>query len=119
MADEKSEGASKAATKVEEAAANVREARSPRRRIAKTSPEAIARRYFQALGERDLDTAVGLWAEGGRDNVRGQMDVLAPEGVRAFLGQLLEAVPDLSFEVISTTAQDDRCAVQWKLSGTF
>jgi hydroxyacylglutathione hydrolase len=119
MADESSEGSSKAATKVEEAAANVRQARSPRRRIAKTSPEAIARRYFEAIGARDLDTAVGLWSEGGRDNVRGQMDVLAPEGVRAFLGQLLDAVPDLNFEVISTTAQDDRCAVQWKLSGTF
>ena len=108
------EGASKAATKVQEAAANVRQARSPRKRITKSTAESVARRYFEAIGARDLDTAVGLWAEGGRDNVRGQVDVLAPEGVRAFLGELLDAVPDLRFEVVSTTTQDERCAVQWR-----
>lgn len=118
MAEHESDGA-EAATKVEQAAANVRQARSPRRRITKTSPEAVARRYFEAIDARDLDTAVALWAEGGRDNVRGQVDVLAPEGVRAFLGELLQAVPDLDFEIVSTTAQDTRCAAQWRLSGTF
>jgi glyoxylase-like metal-dependent hydrolase (beta-lactamase superfamily II)/predicted ester cyclase len=118
MAELESDGA-KATTKVEEAAANVRQARSPRRRIAKTGPEAVARRYFEAIAARELDTAVGLWADGGRENVRGQVDVLAPEGVRAFLGELLDAVPDLELEVVSTTAQDERCAAQWKLTGTF
>jgi hydroxyacylglutathione hydrolase len=117
MAEEQS--ASKAATKVQEAAANVRQAKTGRKRITKATAESVARRYFEALGARDLDTAVGLWAEGGRDNVRGQVDVLAPEGVRAFLGELLDAVPDLDFQVVSTTTQDERCATQWRLSGTF
>src|ERR1700742_383044 len=103
MAGQESDGASKAATKVEEAAGPVRPVRSPRQRITASGPEAVARRYFEAIDARALDTAVGLWAEGGRDNVRGQMDVLAPEGVRLFLGQLLDAVPDLQFEVLSTT----------------
>ena len=62
---------------------------------------------------------MGLWAEGGRDNIRGQMDVLAPEGVRAFLGEVLDATPDLLFEVLSMTTQDERCAVQYRISGTF
>jgi len=119
MAEQQSDQADGAATKVEQAAANVRQARSPRQRIAKTGPEAVARRYFDAITARDLDTAVGMWAEGGRENVRGQVDVLAPEGVRAFLGELLGAVPDLRFEIVSTTTQEDRCAVQWQLSGTF
>jgi hydroxyacylglutathione hydrolase len=117
MAEQESNGA-EAATKVEQAAANVRQARGSRR-ITKSGPEQVARRYFEALAARDLDTAVGLWAEGGRDNVRGQVDVLAPEGVRAFLGELLDAVPDLDFELVSTTTQDERCAAQWRLSGTF
>jgi hydroxyacylglutathione hydrolase len=119
MGDEESE--SKAATKVQEAADNVRQASSGRRRITKRASEAesVALRYFEALGARDLDTAVGLWAHGGRDNIRGQVDVLAPEGVRAFLGETLDAVPDLKFEVLSTTTQDERCAAQWRLSGTF
>lgn len=119
MAEEQSNGADGAATKVEQAAANVRQARSPRRRIAKNDPETIARRYFEAIAARELETAVGMWAEGGRENVRGQVDVLAPEGVRQFLGDLMGAVPDLRMEVVSTTAQEDRCAVQWRLSGTF
>jgi glyoxylase-like metal-dependent hydrolase (beta-lactamase superfamily II)/predicted ester cyclase len=119
MAGQDSESASKAASKVEEAAANVRQARSPRRRITKSSAESVALRYFQAIAARDLEKAVSLWAEGGRDNVRGQVDVLAPDGVRAFLGELLAAVPDLDFEVLTTTTQDERCAVQWRLSGTF
>ena len=117
MAEEQS--ASKAATKVQEAAANVRQAKTGRRRITKVTAESVARRYFEALGARDLDTAVGLWAEGGRDNVRGQVDVLAPEGLRAFLRELLDAVPDLSVQIVSTTTQDERCATQWRLSGTF
>jgi hydroxyacylglutathione hydrolase len=119
MADQESDSASKAATKVQEAAANVRQARSPRKRITKSSPESVARRYFEAIGARDLDTAVGLWAEGGRDNIRGQMDVIAPEGVRAFLGEFLDSTPDMNFEIVSMTTQDDRCAVQYRISGTF
>jgi hydroxyacylglutathione hydrolase len=119
MAEQESEDTSKAATKVQEAAANVRQARSGRKRITKSTAESVARRYFEAIDARDLDTAVSLWAPGGRDNVRGQVDVLAPEGVRAFLDELLNAVPDLSFDIVSTTTQEERCAVQWRLSGTF
>ncbi len=119
MADQQSDSESKAATKVQEAAANVRQARSSRKRITKSSAESVARHYFEAIGARDLDTAVGLWAEGGRDNIRGQMDVIAPEGVRAFLGEILDATPDLLFEIVSVTTQDERCAVQYRISGTF
>ncbi len=119
MAEQASDSESTAATKVQEAAANVRQARSARKRITGSSAESVARHYFQAIAERDLDAAVALWAEGGRDNIRGQMDVIAPEGVRAFLGEVLDASPDLLFEVLSTTTQDERCAVQWRMSGTF
>jgi glyoxylase-like metal-dependent hydrolase (beta-lactamase superfamily II)/predicted ester cyclase len=119
MAEQDDETASKAASKVQEAAANVHQARSGRKRITKSSAESVALRYFAAIGARDLDGAVALWAEGGRDNIRGQMDVIAPEGVRAFLGEILDATPDLNFEVLSTTTQDERCAVQYRISGTF
>ncbi|HXM86677.1 MAG TPA: hypothetical protein VN889_03490, partial [Solirubrobacteraceae bacterium] len=71
MAEGDSDSASNAATKVQEAAANVREARGARQRITKSTPESVARRYFDAIAARDLDGAVALWADGGRDNVRG------------------------------------------------
>jgi glyoxylase-like metal-dependent hydrolase (beta-lactamase superfamily II)/predicted ester cyclase len=110
---------SEASTKVEEAAANVQQATVARKRISGSKAEAVARRYFAAIDARELDTAVEMWAPGGRENVRGQVDVVAPDGVRAFIGELIEAVPDLTMEVQQTTTEGERCAVMWRLTGTF
>src|SRR5271165_5002286 len=117
MADR--ESASEASTKVQEVAANMQQAAATRKRISGNKAEALARRYFAAIDARELELAVSLWAEGGRENVRGQVDVLAPEGVRAFIGELIGALPDLSMQVVSTTSEGDRCGVQWRLTGTF
>ncbi|HTC72050.1 MAG TPA: hypothetical protein VK655_04130, partial [Solirubrobacteraceae bacterium] len=87
MADR--ETASEASTKVQEVAANMQQAAATRKRISGSKAEAVARRYFGAIDARDLDQAVSLWAEGGREYVRGQVDVLAPEGVRGFIGELI------------------------------
>jgi len=116
MAERKATGAS---TKVEEVAANVQQAAAGRKRISGSKAEGVARRYFAAIDQRDLDGAVALWAPGGHDNVRGRIDAIAPEGVRGFLGELIDAVPDLSMEVVSTTSEGDRCGVHWRLRGTF
>jgi glyoxylase-like metal-dependent hydrolase (beta-lactamase superfamily II)/predicted ester cyclase len=111
-----------AAAKVKEAAANVQQVTQVakrRRRITGDGAESLARRYFEAITARDVDAAVAMWADGGRENVRGQVDATAPEGVREFIGGLIDAVPDLRFEVLGTTTEEDRCAVQWRLHGTF
>ncbi|HSZ14828.1 MAG TPA: MBL fold metallo-hydrolase [Solirubrobacteraceae bacterium] len=113
------ESASEASTKVQEVAANMQQAAATRRRISGSKAEAVARRYFGAIDARDLELAVALWAHGGRENVRGQVDVLAPEGVRAFIGELIGALPDLRMEVVTTTSEGERCGVQWRLTGTF
>ncbi len=117
MADR--ETASEASTKVQEVAANMQQAAATRKRISGSKAEAVARRYFGAIDARDLDLAVSLWADGGRENVRGQVDVSAPEGVRTFIGELLGALPDLSMQVVSTTTEGERCGVQWRMTGTF
>ena len=113
------EKATETSTKVEEVAAGVQQAAQARKRISGSKAEGVARRYFAAIDERDLDGAVALWAEGGRDHVRGRADVIAPDGVRSFLGELIDAVPDLSMQVVSTTAEGERCGVHWRLRGTF
>jgi hydroxyacylglutathione hydrolase len=113
------ESTSEASTKVQEVAASMQQAAATRKRITGSKAEAIARRYFAAIDARDLDEAVSLWAQGGRENVRGQVDVLAPEGVREFIGDLLGAVPDLSMQVVSTTSEAERCGVHWRATGTF
>jgi glyoxylase-like metal-dependent hydrolase (beta-lactamase superfamily II)/ketosteroid isomerase-like protein len=117
MAD--GDSTSEATIKVQEVAANMQQAAIQRRRISGGKAETVARRYFAAINARDLETAVSLWANGGRENVRGRVDVLAPDGVREFLGELLGAVPDLDMRVVSTTAEGDRCGVQWRMTGTF
>ncbi len=116
---EQSESSSATSSKVQEVAENMQELAGKRKRISPAKAEGVARRYFEAIDSRDLDGAVALWAEGGRENVRGQLDVLAPEGVRAFISEMLGAIPDLQMEVVSTTAQGDRCAVHWRMRGTF
>jgi glyoxylase-like metal-dependent hydrolase (beta-lactamase superfamily II)/predicted ester cyclase len=117
MAEEKS--ATEAATKVQAVAANVRQAGKRGGRASKGAAEAVARNYFGAIGAHDLDAAVALWATGGREHVRGQVDVLAPDGVRTFIASLLDALPDLAVEIVSSTSQDERCALQWRYTGTF
>ena len=112
---EKAQGAS---AKVKEVAANMQQA-APRKRISGSKAEGIARRYFAAIDQRDLETAVSLWAQGGREFVRGQVDTLAPEGVRMFIGELIAAIPDLDMKVVSTTSEGERCGVHWRLEGTF
>lgn len=83
------------------------------------APEAVARRYFAAVAARDVDAMVACWRPGGLDRLHGQADLIAPEGVRAWFQALFAAVPDAAMEVLSTTTEDDRCAVRWRLTGTF
>jgi hydroxyacylglutathione hydrolase len=121
MAEEQVE---QAATKVQEAASNIHQPMGARERISGdragiSEAETVARRYFGAINAHDLDAAVALWAVGGREHVRGQVDAAAPEGVRDFIGDLLGAMPDLSFEIVTTTTEGERCAVQWRIAGTF
>lgn len=79
----------------------------------------VAAAYFDAISRCDVETAVALWKPGGRENVRGQVDTTAPEGVRQFLNGLFGPFPDIDFRVIETTVQDDRAAVRWEMRGTF
>jgi hydroxyacylglutathione hydrolase len=112
----------KAAAKVQEAASHIHKASTNKKgtsNAAGSDTEAVAHRYFEAIAARDVEAAVALWARGGRENVRGQVDVTAPEGVREFIGSLIDAMPDMRMEVVDTTTEGERCAVQWAITGTF
>ena len=113
------ETASEASSRVQEVAANMQQLAAGRRRMSGSRAESVARRYFAAIDERDIEAALTQWAPGGRENVRGQVDTLAPEGVQEFIGGLIAAVPDLDMQVISTTTEDERCGVHWRMTGTF
>lgn len=82
-------------------------------------PAAVAKAYFAAVAARDVEAMVACWAPGGRENVRGQVDTTAPDGVREYFTGLFAAVPDLEFRVLTTTVQKERAVVRWELLGTF
>jgi len=84
-----------------------------------SATEQVARRYFAAVAARDVDAMVACWRAGAVDRLHGQADLVAPDGVRAWFDELFAAVPDATMEVVSTTTEDDRCAVRWRLTGTF
>ena len=79
----------------------------------------VALRYFQAAADRDADAMAAMWAPGATDRLVDAEDLVAPEGVRTFFRQLFNAFPDWEFEVVSTTTEGERCAVQWRVSATF
>lgn len=107
-------------SKVQEAAANIHP--PARKRIARSEggeAERIVRGYFAAIDARELEAAVAMWAPQGVENVHGQGSFSGREGVREFVSGLLEAIPDLRFEILSTTTEGERCGVHWRMRGTF
>jgi glyoxylase-like metal-dependent hydrolase (beta-lactamase superfamily II)/predicted ester cyclase len=84
-----------------------------------SSNTGIARSYFEALGAHDLDTAMGLWKQGGSGRFVNQQDLTAPDGVRAYFADAFEAFPDFSLEIIDITGVGDHALVRWRARGTF
>jgi len=83
------------------------------------STRSVAKSYFEAVERRDLDAMVACWKPGGREFIRGQIDTTAPDGVRAFFGELFAAVPDFELKVQDMVVEKDRASVRWRATGTF
>ncbi len=78
-----------------------------------------AKRYFDALGARDLDGAVSCWRPGSIDRFVGGEELIAPDGVRDYFSRLFAAFPDFRMEIVDLTTFRSRTAVRWKATGTF
>ncbi len=81
--------------------------------------EAVVIRYFEALGARDLDAMTACWAPDGIEHLAGIADLVGPEGVRGYFGEVFGAFPDFALRVRQLVAHDDRVTVQWDATGTF
>jgi hydroxyacylglutathione hydrolase len=79
----------------------------------------IAKAYFTALGEHDLDAATALWKHGAVDRLVGDRDLIAPDGIRDYFAALFRAFPDFALEVDELTTGRGRTAVRWHASATF
>jgi len=87
--------------------------------IGAAATEAVARRYFAAVAARDPEAMAACWKPGGVDRLHGQAELVAPDGVRSYFSELFGAFPDLAVEVLSTTADEQRCVVRWRMRATF
>jgi predicted ester cyclase len=84
-----------------------------------TEAGAVARAYFEAVAERDLDRMVDFYVPGGTGEIHGLVTLTAPDTYRAWFGNLFAAFPDFHFEVLDVVAEGDQAAVRWHATGTF
>jgi steroid delta-isomerase-like uncharacterized protein len=79
----------------------------------------VARAYFEAIAEQDLEAMVGFWANGGTGEIHGLVELTAPHSYRAWFANLFAAFPDFRFEILDLVAEGEQAAVRWRASGTF
>lgn len=87
---------------------------------ARKGPATIAKAYFQAICDHDLDMAESLWKPGSLDRITGMVEFTVPSPeFRAWFGSLFAAAPDFTFETISVTSQKDTAATRYIARATF
>ncbi len=85
----------------------------------KRSAKQVATAYFEAIAMRDLDAIGEVWAPGGIDHLYGMEDLVGPDGVRRFFGEMFRAIPDFSMSVTDMVAYGEKAAGRWAANGTF
>ena len=79
----------------------------------------IAQQYFDRWNSRDPAAVLATFVEGGTYSDPASDGPLSGEIFAAYVGGLISAFPDLSFDVISMTSSDDgMVAAQWLMKGT-
>ena len=118
MADR--ESASEASTKVQEVAANMQQAAATRKRISGSKAEAVARRYFAAIDERDLEDGGG--AVGGRAGARTSAARSTCSHRRACARSCRSCsarCPTWACRSSRPPPRASAARVQWRFTGTF
>lgn len=85
-----------------------------------TGPEAVARAYWGgALVRKERGASLRAYAPGATCQLPGEPAPRTAQGMAAYFEELYDAVPDLVFELVDLTVQDDRVAARWRAAGTF
>ena len=79
----------------------------------------IAKAYFTAIGDKDLDLAASLWKPGCKDYIHGIAELTAPADVKTFFSGIFAAFPDYKFEILELCASGKNAACRWRSEGTF
>ena len=85
----------------------------------RSTPEQVARSYFQALADRDAQAMASHWDPQGVEDLTTFGIFRGPDEVRAFFDELFAALPDAETTVDRVVADDRNAVVQWRMRGTF
>jgi steroid delta-isomerase-like uncharacterized protein len=86
---------------------------------AQQSTAEIAKSYFDAVAERDIEGMLAHWNPDGTGYIHGMVDVTVPDTYRGWFANMFRAFPDFKFEVLDLIAEGDQAAVRWRATGTF
>jgi steroid delta-isomerase-like uncharacterized protein len=84
-----------------------------------SDPATVARGYFNAVAQRDVEAMAAFWEPGAPDVIHGVVDMKVPDDLRAWFGNLFASFPDFRFEVLDVLSSGDKAAVRWHATGTF
>jgi glyoxylase-like metal-dependent hydrolase (beta-lactamase superfamily II)/predicted ester cyclase len=84
-----------------------------------TSAGEVARGYFGALGQRDRNAQRDWYHDDSGAQFHGGETLASKAAVVEYFDALYAAIPDLQLDIVQITEQDDRAAVQWRITGTF
>jgi steroid delta-isomerase-like uncharacterized protein len=85
----------------------------------KTDAGAVARAYFEAIGNRDTEAMMSFWEPGGVGDIHGLVELRAPDTYGAWFANLFAAVPDFRMEILELVVEGEKAAVRWRATGTF
>lgn len=84
-----------------------------------TSPATIARGYFEAVAQRDVNAMASFWEPGALDVIHGVAEMRVPDDLRTWFDNLFTSFPDFRFEILDVIAEGEKTAVHWHATGTF
>jgi steroid delta-isomerase-like uncharacterized protein len=85
----------------------------------KRAVEKVARGYFEAMASRDPEAVAGHWADDGVQEVLPLGVFRGRQAVVSLFREIVSAVPDVETTMEHMVADNQRAAVEWRLSGHF
>jgi steroid delta-isomerase-like uncharacterized protein len=84
---------------------------------ARTAGE-VAQAAFERFGAHDVEGVLGYWHPEGIQDWVALGIFRGHDEIRALFQQIFTATPDFEIVVEAVTADDERCAIQWRSRGT-
>jgi steroid delta-isomerase-like uncharacterized protein len=79
----------------------------------------VVRAYFDRLERGELDAPLQAYAPDGRITIHGLLEDATREELAAYFASLRAAAPDFALRVVDVTAEGERAAVRWRITGRF